>query len=174
MTANPILAPHVAGTRIHMTFAPGKKGRGSLSGTLHNRDLDTDLLRLRSTYGTTHLVTLVEDFELDMLQIPNLSEKTLEHQMQHLRFPIVDLGIPSDASSFKAFVEDLKNLYQSGATFTVHCVGGLGRTGLLTAILLQELHGYSPQDSVKAVREARTGTIQTREQEQFVLDWKTS
>ncbi|GGJ54228.1 cyclin-dependent kinase inhibitor 3 family protein [Deinococcus roseus] len=169
---NPILAPHVPGTRIHMTFAPGKKGRGALSGTVHNRNLQTDLLRLRDTYETTHLITLVEDFELDMLHIADLREAALQLGMQHLHFPIVDLSVPEDLDAFEAFVDDLKALYQDGATFTIHCVGGLGRTGVLAAILLQELHGYRPEASVDAVRKARNGTIQTREQEDFVLGWR--
>lgn len=169
---NPILAPHVPDTRIHMTFAPGKKGRGTWSGTVHNRDLQTDLMRLRDTYGTTHLITLVEDFELADLQIPNLRKETLKLGMEHLHFPITDLSVPDDLDAFEAFVDDLKTTYQTGATFTIHCVGGLGRTGVLAAILLQELHGYSPEDSVVAVRAARNGTIQNREQEQFVLQWK--
>ncbi|GEM48386.1 phosphatase domain-containing protein [Deinococcus cellulosilyticus] len=169
-----ILAPHVPGTRIHMTFAPGKKGKGAWTGTVHNRDLGQDLTRLRDVYGTTHLVTLMEDFELRQWHIPDLSEATRQSGLQHLHYPIVDGSIPEDVPAFKAFVQHLTELYQQGATFTIHCLGGLGRTGLLAAILLQELHGFEPAQSVTAVREARPGTIERAEQEDFVLNWKTA
>ncbi|WP_034345334.1 protein-tyrosine phosphatase family protein [Deinococcus misasensis] len=171
-TIPPILAPHVPGTRIHMTFAPGKKGNGAWSGIVHNRDLGQDLTRLRDVYGTTHLITLMEDFELRQWHIPDLSAETRQHGLHHLHFPIVDGSIPDDVPAFREFVQQLKELYQQGATFTIHCLGGLGRTGLLAAILLQELHGFEPAQSVKAVREARPGTIERDEQEVFVLNWK--
>lgn len=171
--STPILAPHVPGTRIHMTFAPGKKGWGALSNIQHNRDLTEDLTRLRDVYGTTHLISLVEGFELDNLQIADLQQTSTRLGIENPHFPIKDLSIPSDIAAFKAFVSELVQIYQTGATFTIHCVGGLGRTGVLAAILLQELHGYAPQDSMQAVREARKGAIQTPEQENLVLNWKT-
>ena len=52
----------------------------------------------------------------------------------------------------------------------IFCKGGLGRTGLYAAILLQEL-GLSALASVELVRKVRPGTIETARQLEYVLNY---
>lgn len=58
---------------------------------------------------------------------------------------------------------------QSGKV-VVFCKGGLGRTGLYAAILLQEL-GMSALSSVEMVRKVRPDTIETERQLEYVLNY---
>ena len=58
-------------SRLGMTFAPGKKRDSSWSG-VWDRDLRQDLRRLRDTYRTDVLVSLIEDQELRDVQITDL------------------------------------------------------------------------------------------------------
>jgi len=55
---------------IGMTFCPGKKDRG-YSGTDWDRDLATDLDAIVN-WGADVVVTLLEEFELQMMGIPAL------------------------------------------------------------------------------------------------------
>lgn len=50
----------------------------------------------------------------------------------------------------------------------VHCRGGLGRTGTVAACVLVALGDHTAEEAICAVRAARRGTVQTREQEDFV------
>ena len=50
----------------------------------------------------------------------------------------------------------------------VHCRGGLGRTGTVAACVLVALGDHSADKAIDAIRQARKGTIQTDEQEEFV------
>jgi len=60
----------------------------------------------------------------------------------------------------------------TGDNIVIHCKGGLGRTGLVTARLLIEL-GENTKLAVKKIRDARPGTIETKEQENYVLNIKS-
>ena len=57
------------------------------------------------------------------------------------------------------------------ASTLVHCKGGLGRAGTIATRLLIEL-GVAPREAINAVRQARPGTIETIEQERYVLGLK--
>ena len=49
----------------------------------------------------------------------------------------------------------------------VHCRGGLGRAGMISARLLVE-SGVEPQTAIERVRTARPGAIEKRQQEAWV------
>jgi ADP-ribosyl-[dinitrogen reductase] hydrolase len=50
----------------------------------------------------------------------------------------------------------------------LHCMGGLGRSGMVAARLLVEL-GEEPRTAIQRVRAARPGAIETAAQEAYVL-----
>jgi protein-tyrosine phosphatase len=87
-----------------------------------------------------------------------------------LRFAIRDMGVPQEAESerFETFVKDVVQWLEQGQNVVVHCRGGLGRTGTLASCVLVTLGHHTADEAIAAVREARKGTVQTREQEDFV------
>ncbi|MBC7541215.1 MAG: cyclin-dependent kinase inhibitor 3 family protein [Candidatus Sericytochromatia bacterium] len=153
--------------RIGMTFAPGKIGP-SVQGYQWDRHLETDLARLRETYGATTLVCLVEPHELTFMQIENLPARATHHGLHCIEFPIVDVSIPRAIGPFHALILEVCRRLTAGETVAVHCRGGLGRTGIVAASCLIQL-GLAAPDAVRLVREMRPGTIETREQEDFVV-----
>src|SRR5262249_10340277 len=76
--------------RVGMTLAPGRKARGA--SATWDRDLDEDLRVLRDDYGAKALVTLMRDYELADLGIPQLFERVAAFGLASLRLAITDGG----------------------------------------------------------------------------------
>lgn len=58
-----------------------------------------------------------------------------------------------------------------GGKVLVHCRGGLGRAGTVAACLLVE-SGVAPSEAIRKVRTARSGAIETREQQRYVMAYR--
>ena len=160
-----VSVPDSAG-RIGMTLCPGKKQRGAQTGDWY-RDLTLDLEVIQA-WGATVIVNLIEDHEMVALNV----QDTVQHVpagIEYMRLPISDFGVPSSAwheqwdSQSPLLLERLRR----GESILLLCKGGLGRTGMVAARILVEL-GRSPDDAIKAVRQARAGTIETSEQKAYV------
>jgi ADP-ribosyl-[dinitrogen reductase] hydrolase len=158
---------------IGLTFCPGKKQRGALSGDW-DRDLAADLEAIKSS-GAEALVTLMENDELIAVQVPltELSKKAASLGLEWHHLPIRDVDVPDerfeDLWTYSGL--RLRNWLIQGKKIVIHCLGGLGRTGTIAARLLVEF-GASPNDAIGAVRAARTGAIETRKQEEYVTNCK--
>jgi protein-tyrosine phosphatase len=155
--------------RLGMTFAPGKIQADGHSGSW-NRNLSADLERLRATYETDVLVSLVEDHELAELKIDTLPDVATDIGIEVLRFPIRDVSVPSSHSETRRLVGSILTALGANRVVVVHCKGGLGRSGLVVACVLQQL-GASAAEAITAVRAARAGAIETKEQERFVHEF---
>jgi len=164
-------APGIAG-RIGITFCPGKKGE-SFTGPNWDRSMEADLERVR-LWGATHVVTLIEDFEFEMLQVRELGNTVASKNMYWHHLPIVDGQLPDRRflDAWPASVTNLVNALKSGQRILVHCRGGLGRAGTVASILLVEL-GVPARDAIDQVRLARPGAIETEDQKRFIDAYRT-
>lgn len=156
---------------LGLTFCPGKHG-DSLNGAPWARDLETDLAALKS-WGTGLVVTLMERREFELLRVPDLDLRIAAHGMAWAHLPIPDQGVPGPTFSVawpQVRTELLSRLAAGGRT-VLHCRGGLGRTGMIAAMLLIET-GAVPDDAIRIVRSVRPRAIETAEQALFVRNWK--
>ncbi len=152
--------------KIGLTFAPGKKHRGM---TGHwDRDLDVDLARLREVYKVTLLVSLIEEHEFESLQIRELRKRAGDFGIRVLWSPIRDVSVPKSVEDFAPVIQLVIEALQDGQTVVIHCMGGLGRTGLAAACVLVVTTELTPKEAISIVRLARPGAVQTRGQEEFV------
>ncbi|MBK6803304.1 MAG: cyclin-dependent kinase inhibitor 3 family protein [Novosphingobium sp.] len=153
---------------IGITFCPGKQG-ASESGYVWNRDLEQDLDTI-ATWKPAAMVTLIEAFEFAMLGVPDLGSRVQARGIEWHHLPIVDVQ-PPDArfeAQWSASGPRLLQLLRSGQRLVVHCRGGLGRAGTVSARLLVEL-GVEPAEAMRRVRQVRPGAIETLAQERYVL-----
>jgi ADP-ribosylglycohydrolase/protein-tyrosine phosphatase len=156
---------------IGLTFCPGKQQAISLTGPW-DRDLDADLKVIQS-FGTSALVTLMEDHELREVKVlpDQLQAGALAHGMEWHHLPIRDASIPDEHFEILWGYSGLRlrRLLLQGQNIVIHCRGGLGRTGMIGARLLVEL-GVKPDVAIRRVRAARPGSIETLGQGEHVRE----
>lgn len=151
-----------------MTLCPGKKDQAALTG-IWERDLGTDLQAIRD-WGATVLITLMEEYEFGLLQVQDLGERVRDLGLVWYHLPIQDVSIPNEQfeTDWERVGPEIRQRLGAGESVLVHCRGGLGRTGTIAARLLIEL-GEDAQQALHRVRVARVGTVETEEQEEYVL-----
>ena len=154
--------------RIGITLCPGKRDPRGMSGAWA-RDLDTDLDAIQR-WGTTAVVTLMEEHEFDLLEVRDLPDKVRDRHMEWWHLPIQDGESPPAQGfedSWSVAGEALRDRLRLGFDVLIHCRGGLGRAGTIAARLLVEL-GERTDEAIRRVRDVRPGAIQTAVQEDHV------
>ena len=149
--------------RTGITLCPGKKQASAWSGSWC-RDLDLDMDAIQR-WGATAVITLLEDWEIDQLQVRALPEAVRKRHMEWWHLPIPDAQPPGleFENAWTIAGEAIRDRLRLGFDVLVHCKGGQGRAGTVGARLLVEL-GANPEDAIKKVRAARHGAIETRAQ----------
>jgi protein-tyrosine phosphatase/nicotinamidase-related amidase/aminoglycoside phosphotransferase (APT) family kinase protein len=150
--------------QLGITLCPGRRDRG--------RHLSTDLAQLRSQ-GTTVLLCLLTDSELDWAGIPDLGLRAQAAGLTYRRFPVPDQGTP-DIADAADLVQWCRQAIERGEALVVTCMGGLGRSGTIVACCLVDA-GMSPDAAIAAVRTARgPRALETIAQENFVVTFASA
>lgn len=151
--------PLLGAGSIGLTICPGRRDR--------QRQLDRDLEVLA---GHDALLCLLPQHELDWAGVPDLLERARGVGLDVWHHPIRDQGVPA-VDSLRATLSWVQAHVDAGRSVVVHCMGGLGRSGLVAACALVE-RGLSGEAAIAAVRAARSPrAVETREQERFVQAW---
>ncbi len=154
--------------KIGITFCPGKVQNSSFSGRWE-RDLRSDIEAI-AKWDAAAVLTLLEPHEIEMLQVAGLADQVKRDQMIWRHAAIRDVSIPDRQfeTNWQSLGPELRGLLENGFNVVVHCKGGLGRAGMISARLLVEM-GWAPDLAVATVRSVRPGAIETPEQEKYVL-----
>lgn len=158
--------------RLGLTLAPGKRVVGTTTPWSWERDLETDLGDLRQRFGTDVLVSLLRPYEYELLGIRGLGDRARLHGMEVRSFGIDDMSVPrrSEQATFQRRIADLHAALAAGRNVTVHCRGGLGRSGLVASCVL--IHGgASAASAIARVRRHRPGAIETHAQVRYVREF---
>jgi hypothetical protein len=117
-------------------------------------------------------------------ELPGYSKLLMEQasyygrQVEHLRFPIMDFGLPTPGV-MTAILDAIDHSLEQGRRTYVHCHGGIGRTGTSVGCFLVR-HGQTGSQALaelagwwkKVPKSAwHPRSPETPEQAQFVMNW---
>lgn len=153
--------------RLGLTFLPGKHGASlRYPGRVYRRDLGEDLATL-SRSEVRRLVLLVEDHELVRWGDAGIVERAQAHGVTVERWPMPDGMPPSSPEVMDALLDSIDAARDDGDV-AVACMGGVGRTGTVTACALVRA-GMAADEAIAEVRRVRHPTaVETDEQWRFV------
>ena len=143
---------------IGLTILPGRKD--------YSRSIDADLKQLKE-YEVDTIIPLITDDEFGHFGVSDLLDKYKEYNFNVRRLPIMDQLICSEEEIFD-MVSYLEDLLKDNKKILIHCVGGLGRSGLVAASYLK-YKGLNASDAIKTIRKARgPRAVESKIQEDFV------
>ena len=157
--------------KIFLTCFPGRNGE-KIS---FEENIFLEELNNFSSLNSNTVVTLVEDNEIEKLCDKKFFvRKIYSHNLKWIHMPIVDLKSPDHKfmDKWQTTKVLLKNDLIEGKNTILHCMGGKGRSGTIAALLLIEF-GEKHKEAIEIVREKRKGAIETKEQEDFILSYKS-
>jgi protein-tyrosine phosphatase len=114
-------------------------------------------IRFLRSQGITHLVNLTDQ---------DYASQEFRRAFEVIDCPIDDFGVPTLDR-----LQPVIDLYRSPAVLAVHCMAGVGRTGLVLSCLVGMELKLSDYAAIGHVRRLRPGSVETGSQATFVCDF---
>ncbi|MCJ7733439.1 MAG: dual specificity protein phosphatase family protein [Anaerolineales bacterium] len=92
--------------------------------------------------------------------------------LESLHLPVPDFGIPEDLRDWDEALKAAIQAAQDGKNIAVHCLAGIGRTGIFMACLAKDVLGMEGEEAINWVRESVTGAMENKHQENFVINYR--
>lgn len=148
--------------KLGMTILPGRKDNG--------RNIAEDIKTIKQQ-GVTHVITLITDDEFIRYGVENLMSEYSNAGFVTKRLAIADQGVCT-TQEMDSLLNWTDKMLEEGASIMVHCVGGLGRTGIVAASYLVK-NGFSANEAINEVRASRSKrAIESDVQELFIFKYK--
>lgn len=168
-SANQVYTLEVPGRAgvIGMSACPGIRLDPSRRGNLQ-KNLRRDILAYQE-WGATGVITFNETDELAGLGLADLGHHLIAGGFWWRHLPIVDMNVPVGdfESTWQVESRQICASLAAGERVVLHCLAGLGRTGMMAARLLVDM-GMAPERAIHEVRRVRPRALQTTPQEEYV------
>lgn len=132
-------------------------------------DEDSDLIEKYKKEKVGVIVSLTSDDENISRSGENLRELYKEEGFEVLHFPIIDFDIPKNKGDFEILIREILQRADKGENIVIHCYAGLGRTGMVLAVLVRRLLGVDATAALNWLRQYIPGAVQTNEQFNWVV-----
>ena len=168
---NPVRIDWMVKDGVPLIAAPGRIGLSSCPG---RPDLGSSVERdvkhlVENRIGA--VVSLVTDAEMEFYGVIGLRRLLRGEKLASLQFPIVDMHPPTDLAATQVLNRRILEWLDAGTNVLIHCIGGFGRSGTITAALLTE-RGETPDAAIAAVRLLRNRRcVESAAQERFVHEY---
>lgn len=133
-------------SKIGMTILPGRKD--------WKRNLNSDVEEILKQ-KFTNIISLVTADELKIYGVPDLFEVYKNNNINFNHISIMDQGIPT-VEEMNNIINHIDSCLLKNEKVLIHCVGGLGRTGLIAAAYLKRNNKMTTTDAVSIVRDSRS------------------
>jgi len=119
------------------------------------------------------VVVLVEEKEITDYVQDDLISLYHKQGMDVIHLPIPDQHIPLDIEAFQETLNEVSQRAREGQNIVIHCLAGIGRTGIFLACLARQEMGLDGQEAVRWVREAvpNADLRKNKKQERFIHHW---
>jgi protein-tyrosine phosphatase len=143
---------------LGMTILPGRKD--------YSRSIDDDIQQIKAA-GVDVIIPLITDDEFHHFGADELLEEYDKNGFLVYRLPIMDQLISSE-DEMRDLVYFIDEQLNAGKKIMVHCVGGLGRSGMAAASYLK-FKGLDAMEAIDVIRDTRgPRAVETKIQEDFV------
>ena len=133
--------------------------------------LKDELTRMKEC-GVETIVSLLEPNEAAWLGLGEERSTAEAVGLHFLSYPILDVHVPADVTTFRAFVGGLASRLQAGEKIGVHCRGSIGRSTVTAACTLIHL-AWPARVALRAIQDARGCVVpDTDEQLRWILNYK--
>lgn len=158
MAQHPTYELPVNDSALVLTPCPGTKSLG----------LQASLEQLRDQ-GVKAIVTLITDEEMKAKNVTNLGTSARELGIRWYHLAIEDDCMPDEdfATGWAEASPELHQVLKDGGKVAIHCMGGSGRTAMVTAHLLLE-KGWELPQIVEQVKNLRPGAFTAPGQLEYV------
>ncbi len=135
-----------------------------------------------SPYASGDLWESYQEEAVDMVVVLTELQEYLVHARRDLvafyeeagldviHLPIPDFQTPTDLVAFGDALQAVEDYAKGGWTIAVHCMAGVGRTGIFMACLARRILGFSGSEAITWVRGYVPGSLENSVQERFVIN----
>ena len=141
------------GSIIHWIETGGRLRLGIMPRPSGASRLDSTMVWLREQ-GVDVLVSLLTSDQVRALKLEDEAGACKRAGIDFRAFPIVDHSVPTPADPALSFARGLLGDLQAGRAVVVHCLAGIGRSGLLAATIMM-MAGFERLDACDRITSAR-------------------
>lgn len=146
-------------------FEPGKL---SIMGRPRSDDWLEDEIKGLSFAGVEVLVSLLTSAEVRELGLEKEADFCNRFGLIFLELPIADRAVPQTLAALQALVKQLLELIAIGKHAVIHCRMGIGRSALVSAVLLVK-KGFTVEQALDIIGQARGCEVPDTEEQKIWL-----